>query len=90
MSSENEEFNIDDLPEFHVPDSFFNTLYEFTGTGGKTEGGYMIAYVTHDGKPVVKTRSGSQIIEMGLRKAMFTFLDTMDSADQMACDKDSD
>ena len=63
---------------YSVPDSFLDSLWEFTGNGEKNSGGYMLAYVGSDGSPVIRFRSGTQTIEMGLRKVVSTFLDTMD------------
>ena len=37
-----------------------------------------MAYVTQDGRPLIQCKIGSQIVEMGLRKALEKFLDDME------------
>jgi len=71
----------DDLPdrpaeEFTIPNSYLDKLFEFTGDGD--DGGFILAYVTQDGRPLIQCKIGSQIVEMGLRKALERFLDDME------------
>ena len=67
----------DNLPEeFTIPNSFLDKLFEFTGDGD--DGGFILAYVTQDGRPLIQCKIGSQIVEMGLRKALEKFLDDME------------
>ena len=67
----------DNLPEeFTIPNSFVDKLFEFTGDGD--DGGFIFAYVTQDGRPLIQCKIGSQIVEMGLRKALEKFLDDME------------
>ena len=51
-------------------------LFEFTGDGD--DGGFILAYVTQDGRPLIQCKIGSQIVEMGLRKALERFLEDME------------
>ena len=68
-----EEFNESDLPSFVLPESFLNQLFEFSGS---TEGnrGFMLTFVNQSGEPMVYTKADSQIIELGLRKAMEKYI----------------
>ena len=71
----------DDFPdqpteEFTIPNSFLDKLFEFTGDGD--DGGFILAYVTQDGRPLIQCKIGSQIVEMGLRKALEKFMDDME------------
>lgn len=63
--------------DFVIPDSFLNKLYEFTGDGDSA-GGFIIAYVNQSGHVAINCKIGSQIVEMGLRKALETFLSDME------------
>jgi len=64
------------LEEFTIPNSLLDKLFEFTGDGD--DGGFILAYVTQDGRPLIQCKIGSQIVEMGLRKALEKFLDDME------------
>ena len=82
MSSDNEEeFDPSSLPKFTIPDSFLDQLFEFTGgpTGG--DKGFVLVYIDQNGRPMVYTRSESQIIEMGLRKSMEKYLIDIEHTD---------
>ena len=57
------EDNISKENGFTVPDSFLEKMYEFTGNG--EEGGFILAYVNSEGRPMVNCKISSQIIEMG-------------------------
>ena len=84
---EDQSFDLGETEKFIMPEPFFEKLYEFTGTGNSKDGGFIVAYVTQDGKPIVKSKSGSQIVEMGLRKAMEEFLIAMDDQDNVSLGK---
>lgn len=60
-------------PQFVIPDHFLDKLYGFTG-GQEGNSGFILSYVDESGKAVVYTRASSQIIEMGLRKALEQYL----------------
>ena len=74
MSIEEHDLN---SPEFSIPESFLEKIYEFTGDGDQN-GGFMLAYVNNEGKPMINCKIGYQIIEMGLRKALERFLDDLE------------
>tara|TARA_Y100000361_G_C11157496_1_gene345107 strand:- start:1438 stop:1707 length:270 start_codon:yes stop_codon:yes gene_type:complete len=63
----------DNLPHFQIPENFLDQLYDFTG-GADTGGGFVLSYVDDRGKPLVYSRTSSQIVEMGLRKALEKYL----------------
>lgn len=69
----NQDFNGDNLPEFVLPNSFLDQLFEFSGS---TDGnkGFLLAFVNQNGSPVVYTKADNQIIEMGLRKAIERYI----------------
>lgn len=71
MSEENIDFN--ELPNFQIPQSFLDQLYDFTG-GSEGNAGYVLTYVDDKGRALVYSRSSSQIVEMGLRKALEKYL----------------
>tara|TARA_X000001036_G_C20692602_1_gene809926 strand:+ start:1647 stop:1913 length:267 start_codon:yes stop_codon:yes gene_type:complete len=66
-------FNEQDLPNFVLPESFLNQLFEFSGS---TDGnrGFMLAFVNQSGSPMVYAKADSQIIEFGLRKAVEKYI----------------
>jgi hypothetical protein len=69
----NENFNDNDMPNFVLPESFLNQLFEFSGS---TDGnrGFILAFVNQEGSPMIYTKSDNQIIEMGLRKAIERYI----------------
>lgn len=68
-----ENFNEDSFPQFVLPESFLNQLFEFSGS---TDGnrGFFLAFVDQSGSPMVYTKSDSAIIDMGLRKAVEKYI----------------
>lgn len=80
----------DQSKNFSIPESFLDKMYEFTGDGSDT-GGFIIAYVNQEGQVVINCKIGSQIVEMGLRKALETFLTDMEFGERtMASDEGTD
>lgn len=69
-----QEINPDDLPKFEIPTSFLGKLFDFTGSGDGTRG-FILGFVNQDGRPMIFSKSESQIVEMGLRKALESYLD---------------
>ena len=67
------DFNPEDIPNFQIPESFLDQLYEFTGNS-EGSSGYVLTYVDDKGRAIVYSRSSSQIVEMGLRKALEKYL----------------
>ena len=65
--------NKEEIPPFKLPEGLLRQLYEFSGSNEGNRG-YMLVFITQQGAPVVYSKSSSQIIEMGLRKAAEKFL----------------
>lgn len=80
MSEESPDF--DNLPEFKVPKNFLDQLFELSGTGDNK--GFVLCFVTQQGSPMIYTKTSSQIIEMGCRKALEEYL--KDSEDSQIID----
>jgi len=70
---EEEEINFSEIPKFQIPSNFLDQLYEFTGNEDGNAG-YVLTYVDDSGRALVYSRSSSQIVEMGLRKALEKYL----------------
>ena len=83
MSDANEEHKI-----FSIPESYLDKVYEFTGNG--EDGGFILAYVNQQGEAMIQCKISSQIIEMGLRKALERFLDDMELGEKTAIEDDPD
>jgi|TARA_A100001015_G_C15010608_1_gene722900 hypothetical protein len=63
-------------PKFHrfdIPEKSFEQLYELTG-GPNAYKGFIIAYSTEKGEPMIHTKCDSQVTEYGLKRALETFL----------------
>lgn len=60
-------------PEFNIPQSLVNKLYELSGDSDKYKG-LIIACVSEKGYPIIYTRFESMITELGLRKALSDYL----------------
>ena len=73
--------NPEEFPKFQIPESFLEKLFEFTGSSFDQSKGYLIAYVNQEGSPVVFCKAGSQIVEMGIRKALEKYLMDIEGAD---------
>ena len=63
----------ENLPHFHIPENFLDQLYDFTGSSDAGRG-FVLSYVDDEGRAMVFTKTSSQIIEMGLRKALEKYL----------------
>ena len=63
----------ENFKQFKIPENYFNRLYEFTGSDESSKG-FILAYVSQDGCPIIYTKVSSAIVEMGLRKALEKFL----------------
>ena len=73
MMEENDLIDPENLPHFHIPEKFLNQLYDFTGSPNAGRG-FVLSYVDDDGRAIVFSRTSSQIVEMGLRKALEKYL----------------
>jgi len=79
-----QEDNSNPAKAFTIPESFLDKMFEFTGNG--EDGGFILAYVNQDGKAMIQCKISSQIIEMGLRKALERFLQDMEMGEKAAMD----
>ena len=70
----------ENLPNFHIPEKFLDQLYDFTG-GPSSGRGFVLSYVDDDGRAIVFTKTSSQIVEMGLRKALEKYLSQIEDAE---------
>jgi hypothetical protein len=71
----------DNLSPFQIPESFLEKLYEFTGNVSDSSKGFLVCYADHDGNPMVYCKAGSQIVEMGIRKALEKYLIEIEGVD---------
>ena len=75
-----EDIDPNNLPVFQIPDQFLEQLFEMTG-GAEHGKGFIMAYSAPDGRALIYSRCGTQIVEMGLRKALEKFLNEMEQAE---------
>jgi hypothetical protein len=76
------DINPDDLNKFEMPESLLDTIFELSGEGNQHKG-FILAFVTQEGKPLVYTRAQNQIIEMGLRKSLEKYLTNLEESESM-------
>ena len=65
----------DEFKKFKIPENYFNRLFEFTGTQEESSKGFICAYVNQEGYPLIYTKIGSPIVQMGLTKALEKYLE---------------
>lgn len=70
MSSD---INPDELEPFSLPPGLLQQLFDLSGDGDHSKG-FILGFVTQEGKPLVFTKTQNQIVEMGLRKALEKYL----------------
>ncbi|MBN86806.1 MAG: hypothetical protein CL885_04715 [Dehalococcoidia bacterium] len=70
---DNEPLNPDELPEFQMPRQMLDQIFEFTGSTEENKG-FLLAFVDQSGAPQIITHASSQIIEMGIRKAVEEYI----------------
>ena len=75
-----DDVNPDDLGRFNLPEGLLSQLFECTGFSDG-DSGFILAYVSTNGQPAVITKTCSQIVEMGLRKALEQYLEQMSSSE---------
>ena len=68
-----EDIDPENLDSFSIPESLLEQLFEFSGSGDHSKG-FILAFVTQQGKPLVYTKAQNQIVEMGLRKSLEKYL----------------
>lgn len=73
------EQNSESFKHFKIPENYFNRLYEFTGSDESSKG-FIVAYVSQDGCPMIYTKVANPIVEMGLVKAMEKFLEDVNNS----------
>jgi len=75
------EIDPSNLPAFKIPQSLLDKLYEFTGDTSDSSKGFLMAYTDQNGTPMIFCRAGSQIVEMGIRKALEKYLIEIENVD---------
>tara|TARA_A200000159_G_scaffold164665_1_gene195375 strand:- start:3099 stop:3359 length:261 start_codon:yes stop_codon:yes gene_type:complete len=76
-----QEIDPDNLGSFQIPADVLDKLYEFTGGSSDQSKGFILAYTDQKGDPMVYCRAGTQIIDMGIRKALEKYLIEIESVD---------
>jgi hypothetical protein len=72
------EQNSENFKNFKIPENYFNRLFEFTGSDESSKG-FIVAYVSQDGCPMIYTKVANPIVEMGLIKALEKYLNEIDN-----------
>ena len=70
----NDDINPDNLPQFAMPQSIIEKVYEFTGSSEDNKG-FVMFFVDQSGNPQVISSCKSTIIEMGIIKAAEEFIE---------------
>ena len=76
------DINPDELEYFSLPQGLLHQLFELSGDAEHSKG-FILAFVTQEGKPLVFTKTQNQIVEMGLRKALEKYLIGIEDAENM-------
>ncbi len=76
--------NIDpeNLSSFQMPEEILDKLYEFTGGADEQTKGFLLVHTDQSGSPTIFCKSGSQIVEMGIRKAVEQYIETIENVDK--------
>jgi hypothetical protein len=77
-----DEFEPEEQPEFTIPESLVNKLYELSGDSDKYKG-LIIACVSEKGYPMIYARFESVITELGLKKALADYLNRPEEEAEM-------
>ena len=77
----NHEIDPENLTPFQIPETFLEQLFEFTGNADDQSKGFMLCYTDQYGNPMILSKVGTQIVEMGLRKALEKYLIQIEEAD---------
>ena len=70
----------DGIPDFVLPEKLLDQVYEFSGNGESSRG-FLLAFVGQNGSPTIYTKTDTQIVEMGLRKAVEQYLEQSEQTD---------
>tara|TARA_Y100001937_G_scaffold123707_1_gene187028 strand:+ start:894 stop:1184 length:291 start_codon:yes stop_codon:yes gene_type:complete len=89
MLNSDNELDPEALPQFSLPESFLDQLYEFTGSPNSNKG-FVLVYTDQNGRPMVYARADSQIIEMGLRKSMEKYIIDVENSEGILNLRDED
>ena len=71
---DNFDMNEEEFPKFEIPESTLMQFFELTGRP-ESHKGFVLAYVNEEGCPVIFSKTDSQIVDMGLQKALGQFLE---------------
>lgn len=71
----------ENLNSFQMPEDLIEKLYEFTGGSHDHSKGFLLAYTDQSGSPMILCKAGSQIVEMGIRKSLETYLTDIENVD---------
>jgi hypothetical protein len=64
--------------EFEIPKTFFDKLYEFTGSGESTRG-FVLCYISNKDEPVVRCALSNPIVELALLKTMQDYVKSQET-----------
>lgn len=76
------DFNPEDISEFRVPQQLLEKIFELSGDSEHNKG-FVLCMVDQTGKPVVFTKSQSQIVDMGLRKSLEKYLIELEESENL-------
>lgn len=76
------DFNPEDISEFRVPQQLLEKIFELSGDSDHNKG-FILCMVDQTGKPVVFTKSQSQIVDMGLRKSLEKYLIELEESENL-------
>lgn len=76
-----EHIDPENFEHFQIPQKVLDQLYEFTGSSSDQSKGFILAYADQNGNPMVYCRAGTQIIDMGIRKALEKYLIEIENVD---------
>ena len=71
----------ENLTPFQIPEDFLEQLFEFTGNADEQSKGFLLCYTDQSGSPMILSKVGTQIVDMGLRKALEKYLIQIEEAD---------
>lgn len=75
-------FDPNDMPQFKMPTKLLDKVFDLSGAEDVGQG-ILLSYLTQEGTPVVFLKTNSKVVEMGLRKAMETYLEDLESTEDL-------